>query len=233
GPGAVHGKRPLPRNFRKCRRSRSTVAFWSRWQPAPRPRAFSSSPPRSSGTTSEAGRRWRAFWEPTIMGTRLAARSVSAIPRVAWFGRLPTIWWQRSASRMSLSCIAPTRPSSHPKETRPRSESSWRSSRNAGMNASSEPASSDFPAHGRLLGLDYGTKRLGLALSNAEQTIATPLETWLRRDQRQDEKYLQQKVQEYGVVGLVVGLPVHMSGDEGEKAREARVFGEWAATVTK
>jgi len=101
------------------------------------------------------------------------------------------------------------------------------------MNASSEPASPAFPAHGRLLGLDYGTKRLGLALSNAEQTIATPLETWLRRDQRQDEKYLQQKVKEYGVVGLVVGLPVHMSGDEGEKAREARLFGTWAATVTK
>jgi putative Holliday junction resolvase len=84
-----------------------------------------------------------------------------------------------------------------------------------------------------LLGLDYGTKRLGLALSNAEQTIATPLETYLRRDPRQDERYLAQKIQEYGVVGLVVGLPVHMSGDEGEKAREARGFGEWAATVTK
>jgi putative Holliday junction resolvase len=101
------------------------------------------------------------------------------------------------------------------------------------MNASSEPKGADFPAQGRLLGLDYGTKRLGLALSNAEQTIATPLETYLRRDPRQDEKHLQQKVQEYGVVGLVVGLPVHMSGDEGEKAREARAFGQWAAGVTK
>jgi putative Holliday junction resolvase len=101
------------------------------------------------------------------------------------------------------------------------------------MSASFEPPKAEFPAHGRLLGLDYGTKRLGLALSNAEQTIATPLETWRRHDQRQDERHLQQKVQEYSVVGLVVGLPVHMSGDEGEKAREARLFGEWAATVTK
>jgi putative Holliday junction resolvase len=101
------------------------------------------------------------------------------------------------------------------------------------MSASSETSAADFPAQGRLLGLDYGTKRLGLALSNAEQTIATPLETYLRRDQRQDERYLQQKVKEYGVMGLVVGLPVHMSGDEGEKAREARLFGEWAAAVTK
>lgn len=89
------------------------------------------------------------------------------------------------------------------------------------------------PARGRLLGLDYGTKRVGLALSNIDQTIATPLETYLRRDERQDERYLRKQVQEYGVAGLVVGLPVHMSGDEGGKAREARAFGEWAAAVTK
>jgi putative Holliday junction resolvase len=89
------------------------------------------------------------------------------------------------------------------------------------------------PVRGRLLGLDFGTKRVGLALSNIEQTIATPLETYLLRDERQDARYLLQKVREYGVAGLVVGLPVHMSGDEGGKAREARAFGQWAAAVTK
>jgi len=117
------------------------------------------------------------------------------------------------------------------------------------MKSSSEPGSTEpgsppagtsepgadpaVPVRGRLLGLDYGTKRVGLALSNIDQTIATPLETYLRRDNRQDERYLLQKVQEYGVAGLVVGLPVHMSGDEGEKAREARAFGQWASAVTK
>jgi putative Holliday junction resolvase len=101
------------------------------------------------------------------------------------------------------------------------------------MSASSELAAGAFPQHGRLLGLDFGTKRVGLALSNAEQTIATPLETHVRRDARQDERYFVAKVAEYGVVGLVVGLPVHMSGDEGEKAREARAFGEWAAALTQ
>jgi putative Holliday junction resolvase len=73
---------------------------------------------------------------------------------------------------------------------------------------------------------------VGLALSNAEQTIATPVETYQRRDQIQDARYLRQKVEEFTVVGLVVGLPVHMSGDEGEKAREAREYGAWAADVT-
>lgn len=89
------------------------------------------------------------------------------------------------------------------------------------------------PERGRLLGLDYGTKRIGLALSNLEQTIATPYETYERRDEVQDSRYLARTVHEYTVVGLVVGLPVHISGDEGEKAREARKFGEWAARVTQ
>jgi len=100
------------------------------------------------------------------------------------------------------------------------------------MSSEAAPASAPLPVRGRLLGLDYGTKRVGLALSNAEQTIATPHETYERRDQKQDERYLARQVQEYGVVGLVVGLPVHMSGDEGEKAREARAFGQWAAAAT-
>lgn len=99
--------------------------------------------------------------------------------------------------------------------------------------SSSEPtaASPSFPEQGRLLGLDYGTKRMGLALSNPEQTMATPLENYTRRDKLQDERFLRKTVEDYRVVGLIVGLPVHMSGDEGEKAREARAFGQWAAAA--
>jgi putative Holliday junction resolvase len=96
----------------------------------------------------------------------------------------------------------------------------------------SSDASQQFPARGRLLGLDYGTKRVGLALSNPEQTIASPLETYQRRDERQDALYLARMAREYSIAGLVVGLPVHMSGDEGGKARDARTFGQWAAKAT-
>jgi putative Holliday junction resolvase len=98
---------------------------------------------------------------------------------------------------------------------------------------STEPAPTiHVPTHGRLLGLDYGTKRVGLALSNREQTIATPHETYERRDEVQDARHLVRTVEEYSIVGLVVGLPVHISGDEGEKAREARAFGAWASSAT-
>lgn len=91
----------------------------------------------------------------------------------------------------------------------------------------------EFPSRGRLLGIDYGQKRVGLALSNLDQTLATPHETIVRRDDQQDARRLQQIAREYAVAGLVVGLPVHMSGDEGEKAREARAYGAWVASVTK
>lgn len=95
------------------------------------------------------------------------------------------------------------------------------------------PNSAEFPHRGRLMGIDYGEKRVGLALSNFEQTLATPLETIERRDEKQDAKHLQKVATEYMVVALVVGLPVHMSGDEGAKAREARKYGDWVARVTK
>lgn len=95
-----------------------------------------------------------------------------------------------------------------------------------------DAAQQPFPNRGRLMGLDFGTRRIGVAVSDPEQSIASPLDNYTRRNTRQDADYLRRLVDEYRVVGLVVGLPVHMSGEEGEKAREARRFGQWAAQVT-
>ena len=94
--------------------------------------------------------------------------------------------------------------------------------------AGSSPAA---PTQGTLLGLDYGTKRIGVAISTPDQTIASPLENYTRRNDAEDAAVLQRLAGEYQAVGVVVGLPVHMSGDEGGKAREARAFGEWAGRV--
>ncbi|MBM3971316.1 MAG: Holliday junction resolvase RuvX [Planctomycetes bacterium] len=87
------------------------------------------------------------------------------------------------------------------------------------------------PTRGTLLGLDYGTKRIGVAVSTPDQSIASPLENYTRRNATLDAAYLKKITTEYQAVGLVVGLPVHMSGDEGTKAREARTFGEWAGNA--
>ena len=98
------------------------------------------------------------------------------------------------------------------------------------MHSSDRP--DGIPCTGRLLGLDFGTKRLGVAISTAEQTIASPLESYTCRTPVQDGRYLFSLVQQYLVVGVVVGLPVHMSGDEGGKAREAREFGAGIGELT-
>ncbi|MEZ6145844.1 MAG: Holliday junction resolvase RuvX [Planctomycetaceae bacterium] len=82
-----------------------------------------------------------------------------------------------------------------------------------------------LPKEGRLLGLDYGTKRLGVAVCDDLQIIASPLENYSRYSIEADELFLKQTVKEYRIIGIVVGLPVHMSGDEGGKAtRGARVW---------
>lgn len=110
------------------------------------------------------------------------------------------------------------------------------------MTDSSEPAderetgqraTATVPELGRLLGLDYGTHRVGAAISTYEQNLASPLENYTLRTDRLDADWLAQLATDYRAVGLVVGLPLHMrSGDEGQKAGEARAFGEWAADVT-
>lgn len=88
-----------------------------------------------------------------------------------------------------------------------------------------------LPPEGRLLGLDYGTVRIGVAMSTPERTIASPHETYTRRSLARDAEYLSQLVRENRIVGIVVGLPMHTGGEEGVKAGEARRFGEWVSTT--
>ncbi len=96
----------------------------------------------------------------------------------------------------------------------------------------SAPLMGSVPTSGVLLGLDYGTKRLGVAVSTFEQTMSLPLETYERRSEQLDAEWLKRLAKGNRAAGLVVGLPVHMSGQEGEKAQMARAFGEWAAAMT-
>jgi len=84
----------------------------------------------------------------------------------------------------------------------------------------------------RVLAIDPGKARLGLAISDPERRIASPLATWTRRDLEQDGRYLKQVIADEEVGLVVVGLPVHLSGREGVQARSARAFGAWLEKVT-
>ncbi len=98
------------------------------------------------------------------------------------------------------------------------------------MNAN-VPISADMPAQGRLLGIDYGTKRVGIAVSTGDRAISSPVEVYQRRNEQLDIRYFKQLQSEYRPVGLVVGLPIHVGGHEGATAYAARDYGEWLSKL--
>lgn len=82
----------------------------------------------------------------------------------------------------------------------------------------------DLVAPGRLIGIDAGTKTLGLALSDTRRSIASALETIRRTKFTADAKRLLDLTHEHGVVGFVLGLPANMDGSEGPRAQASRAF---------
>lgn len=76
----------------------------------------------------------------------------------------------------------------------------------------------------RLLGLDLGTKTIGLALSDTGRVVASPLHTIARRKFTLDAADLEGVIDAHAVGGLVVGLPINMDGSEGPRAQSTRAF---------
>ncbi len=76
----------------------------------------------------------------------------------------------------------------------------------------------------RLLGIDLGTKTIGLALSDVGRSLATPLRTIARTKFTQDAIEIFDTVREFQVAGLVVGLPLNMDGTEGARVQSTRAF---------
>lgn len=81
-----------------------------------------------------------------------------------------------------------------------------------------------LPRHARLLGLDLGTKTIGLALSDVRLSIATPFDTIRRTKFTKDAETLLAIVDKHEVGGLVLGLPVEMDGTEGARCQSTRAF---------
>ncbi len=77
---------------------------------------------------------------------------------------------------------------------------------------------------GRILGIDYGSRRIGLALSDPLHVIASPYKTLIIRDEKQVLRELKIAVDDNDVEMLVVGLPLGMKGQETEQTRRVRRF---------
>jgi len=81
-----------------------------------------------------------------------------------------------------------------------------------------------LPASGKLLGLDLGTRTIGVAVSDGLRYSATPLETIRRQKFTQDAQRIVQLIAENAAVGIVLGLPLNMDGSEGPRAQSTRAF---------
>lgn len=87
-----------------------------------------------------------------------------------------------------------------------------------------EDLASRLQPEARLLGLDVGTKTIGLALSDVTLSIATPYETLRRTKFTADAQLLAAIAAKEGVGGLVIGLPINLDGSEGPRAQSTRAF---------
>jgi putative Holliday junction resolvase len=81
----------------------------------------------------------------------------------------------------------------------------------------------------RILGLDFGTRRVGAAVSDPGHSIATPLEVYERRNPKLDAAHYQEVIAENDVDRIVIGLPLHTGGGESESSAQARRWGTWLA----
>ena len=81
-------------------------------------------------------------------------------------------------------------------------------------------------AYYRILAVDYGDVRIGLALSDLTRIIASPYETYTRQNTTKDLQYLADLVKEKQVGVVVYGLPLNMDGSEGDRALKTRTFAQ-------
>lgn len=90
-----------------------------------------------------------------------------------------------------------------------------------------------LPASGKLLGLDLGTKTIGVAVSDGMRYSATPLETIQRTKFTNDAARLLELIEENGAVAFIFGLPLNMDGSEGPRVQSTRAFARNLAAKTE
>ncbi len=90
----------------------------------------------------------------------------------------------------------------------------------------------DFPRTGRLVAVDYGTVRIGLAICDPDRILVSPLVVYTRTKRAAEAEMFQKLVKEERVAAFVVGLPIHCDGGESQKSTEAREFARWLHQLT-
>ncbi|MEK9282477.1 MULTISPECIES: Holliday junction resolvase RuvX [unclassified Bradyrhizobium] len=94
-------------------------------------------------------------------------------------------------------------------------------------------AATHWSARGALIGLDLGTKTIGVAVSDPDRRLATGVETIQRKAFKQDAGRLLAIASERKAAGFVLGLPINMDGSEGPRAQSTRAFARNLAGLTE
>jgi len=94
-------------------------------------------------------------------------------------------------------------------------------------------AAAHLPPRGALVGLDLGTKTIGVAVSDPDRKLATGVTTIARTNFTADAKALLALTAERSAVGFVLGLPINMDGSEGPRAQSTRAFARNFAKLTE
>lgn len=84
----------------------------------------------------------------------------------------------------------------------------------------------------RALGIDFGTARIGIALSDEMKMIATPFDVYRAKNTEEDYEYFDNLIKDKNVDTIVIGLPKNMKGEEQEIAEKARNFGDNLKKIT-
>jgi putative Holliday junction resolvase len=87
-----------------------------------------------------------------------------------------------------------------------------------------EELPSRLKAGQRVLGLDLGSKTIGLALSDVTRTVGSPFDTIRRSKFTQDAAALIKVIDEHAIAALIIGLPANLDGSEGPRAQSTRAF---------
>jgi putative Holliday junction resolvase len=94
-------------------------------------------------------------------------------------------------------------------------------------------AAAHLPARGALIGLDLGSKTIGVAASDPDRRLATGVETIARKSFAADAARLLALAAERKAIGFVLGLPLNMDGNEGPRAQSTRAFARNLARLTE
>lgn len=95
------------------------------------------------------------------------------------------------------------------------------------------PAPVPLPPAGRVAGIDYGRKRIGVAICDAHRILSSPLCVRITTgDKAADAVFFRKLADDEGIAGFVVGLPVHADGSDSRMSVEVERFGAWLSAET-